>query len=72
MLHPLKAVNAMTKDNSEIDKQMAAARETMDRYREALSALAENENTSEEFPRQLEVARERMEKYKGVYRALAK
>ena len=59
----------MTDDNSEVAKQMAAAREAMNRYREALSTLAGNESESEEFQRQLEVARERLEKYKVAYRS---
>jgi len=64
----------MTKDN-DVTRQLDAAREAMDRHREALSALAGTDNAanaSEEFRRQLEVARERMKKYKLAYRALAK
>jgi hypothetical protein len=60
----------MTKNN-DVARQLDAAREVMDRHREALSALA-GADTSEEFRRRLEIARERMKKYKVVYRALAK
>ena len=64
----------MTKNNG-VARQLDAAREAMDRHREALSALAGTDNAAnapEEFRRQVEIARERMKKYKAGYRALAK
>jgi hypothetical protein len=60
-------VIAMTK-NTDVIRQLDAAREVMDRHREALSALA-GADMSEEFQHQLEIARERMEKYKVAYRS---
>jgi hypothetical protein len=70
----LNGGGVMTKNN-DVARQLDAARDAMDRHREALSALAGTDNaadTSEEFRRQLEIARERMKKYQVVYRALAK
>lgn len=64
-------VSAMTNETEKFERQMEAAREGMDRYRTALSALA-GKDTSEELRTQIEVARERMTKYQAVYRALAK
>ncbi|MFI0847671.1 hypothetical protein [Mesorhizobium sp. IMUNJ 23232] len=61
----------MTNENENFEKQLEAAREGMDRYRTALSALAGND-ISEQLRLRIEVARERMAKYKAVYSALAK
>lgn len=61
----------MNDDDEKLSQQMIAARQVMDKHREALSALAGNE-ISPELRRKMEVARERMEKYRTVYRALSK
>lgn len=54
-------------------KQLAAAKQVMDQYNEALSALAKPENEMpDELRQQVEVARKRMDKYRKTYSALAK
>jgi len=67
----------MSNAETETERQLVAAREAMDRHREALSTLAKSEphalqNMTPEMRRQMEIAKERMKKYHAVYRALAK
>jgi hypothetical protein len=65
----------MSEEKPEIAAQLAIARRIMEDHKEALTALASDEdappNGTEEFRRQLEVARERMKKYHGAYRTLS-
>ncbi len=67
----------MSKSVTDHERQMAAAREGMDGYREALSALAKSEaealkDMTPEMQRKMETAKERMNKYETAYSRLAK
>ena len=57
----------MTKADEDFDRQMAIARELMDKHEVALSVLAQGENSlywTDEFKARLEEASTRMAKYR--------
>jgi len=58
-------------EKSDHDEQIQIAREAMDRYQDALAALA-GKPASEKLEKQMEIARKRIEKYRVAYRELSK
>jgi hypothetical protein len=58
----------MTQHGKDFDRQMAIAREQMDRHYVALSVLARGENSpywTEEFAAEMEAAKVQLEKYRN-------
>jgi len=59
----------MTESEEQFERQMAVARDCMDKYKVALSVLAQGENSphmTEEFKASLIEASRRLERYRAV------
>ena len=57
----------MTQTDEDFNRQMAIARECMDKHKVALSVLAQGENSpywTEDFAAEIEAAKVRLEKYR--------
>lgn len=62
----------MTRTDEDFDRQMAIARERMDKYKIALSVLAQGENSpywTEDLAAEIEAAKVRLERYRTSTRA---